>query len=76
MADMRIRIPKSLESERKSLEIKVGNVISMEAKRKALSDFMDGLLSSGNQVGDEELIAIGRLVKKGRAEKLRAMAAQ
>jgi len=76
MSELRVRVPESLEGEKKTLEIKVNSVISLEEKRKSLSDMMDRMLKGGQQVGDEELVSMGRLVKKGRAGKLRALAAQ
>jgi hypothetical protein len=76
MSEFRVRVPKSLEGERKSLEVKVSSVINLEEKRKLLSDMVDDLLKGGNQVGDSELVSLGRMVKKGRAERLRSVAAQ
>jgi hypothetical protein len=70
MSEFKVRIPKSLEGERKALEIKVSSVINLEEKRKFLSDLMDEMLRGGKQLSDEELVSLGRMVKKGRAERL------
>ena len=76
MSEFKVHIPKSLEGERKALEIKVSSVINLEEKRKFLSDLMDEMLRGGKQLSDEELVSLGRMVKKGRAERLQAIAAQ
>jgi len=54
MSEFKVHVPKSLEGEKKSIEIKVGEMISLEEKK-------------AKQLSDEELVEMGRELKRSNA---------
>lgn len=73
MAELKIKIPKLLEEDASRLEKDVGEFISLEEKRKLLSLFIDGIMKSARQLSEDELVKLGRELKKGRFWKLKQM---
>jgi hypothetical protein len=67
MSEFKVHVPKSLEGEKKSIEIKVGEMISLEEKKKLLSDFIDKAMEGAKQLSDEELVEMGRELKRSNA---------
>jgi hypothetical protein len=68
MGEFKVHVPKSLEGEEKAIEIKVGGVISLEEKKKLLSDFIDETMKGAKQLNDKELVKMGRELKRSRAQ--------
>ncbi len=71
MAEVVIEIPKMLEDERSEMEHKLREVVKLEVRRKTISAFFDGLMKGAKQLSDEELVSLGRQIKKGRYEELK-----
>lgn len=72
MAKIEINIPELLLEDSKKIEAEVDELISKEKKRKLLSLFLDEVMKDAGQLNEEELVKLGRAVKKGRYEKLKA----
>lgn len=60
-----------LESETKKIHKEVVELISTEEKIKSLSLFVDNVMKGAKQLPKEELVKLGRLVKKGRFNTLK-----
>ena len=73
MAELKVKIPKLLEGDADKLEKDVEDLIASEEKRKLLSLFIGGVMKGAKQLSKEELVELGRSVKKGRFEKLKQM---
>lgn len=68
-----MKIPKELEGETERIEREIEELVSSEEKRKLISAFIDEAMKGADQLSKEELIKLGREVKRGRAEKLHEM---
>ncbi len=73
MPELVVKVPMLLRGEVKRLEDEVNELVSMEEKRKLLSMFFDEIMKGARQLTEEEVIKLGRNLKKGRADKLRSM---
>lgn len=73
MAEIVVKIPRPLEGEAGRIERQIEELVSTEEKRKLLSRFIDEVMKGAKQLSEEELVRLGREVKRGRAEKLREM---
>ncbi|MDI6884449.1 MAG: hypothetical protein QMD00_04935 [Hadesarchaea archaeon] len=73
MAEIVVKIPEPLEEEAARIEREIKELVSSEEKRKLLSLFIDEVMKGAKQLSEEELVKLGREVKRGRAEKLREM---
>jgi len=73
MSELKVRIPRSLEGEVGKIEKEVEELILMEEKRKLLSMFVDEVMGGAKELSREELVKLGREIKKGRSEKLHKM---
>ena len=73
MSEFVVRVPKTLKGEEERLEVKVRELVSLEEKRKMLSLFFDELMKGAKQLKEEEIVELGREIKKGRFNKLKAM---
>lgn len=71
MAEIVVKLPKCLEGEVEQVKRRVSEEIAFEAKRRALLDFIDEVMKGAKQLSDEELVRLGKEIKKGRSEKLR-----
>ena len=71
MVEIKVRIPEPLEEETERIERKIEEFVSTEEKRKLLSLFIDEVMKGAKQLSEDELVKLGREVKRGRAEKLR-----
>ena len=71
MADLSIKLPKLLEGDRAKLEKKIDELVTSEAKRKALLKFIDETMKGSKRLSDRELVKLGRKIKKGRFEQLK-----
>lgn len=71
MGILKVEIPRLLEAETKKIEGEVEELISLEEKRKLLSLFIDKVMKSAKRLSKEELVKLGKEVKKGRFEKLK-----
>lgn len=70
MDDLKIKLPKSLKSEKTRLERNIEEIIVFEEKRKKLLKFIDELMKGAKNIDDEELVKLGKTLKKGRYKKL------
>ena len=68
---MEIKLPKILEKDKSNVEKRIGELVSFEAKRKSLLEFIDETMKGAAQLDDEELVKFGKKIKKGRFEKLK-----
>lgn len=73
MAELKVKIPKSLEGETDKIEKQVEEIISSEEKRKLLSNFINEVMIGSKQLSEDELVDLGRKARKGRFEKLKQM---
>ena len=73
MSELKVKIPELLEEESVKIEKDIEELISSEEKRKLLSLFIDEVMKGSKQLSKEELIELGRSVKKGRFEKFKQM---
>ena len=71
MAELSVKLPKVLEEDKAKLEKKIGELITLEAKRKALLRFVDETMKGAKQLSDKELVKLGRKLKKGRFRQLK-----
>jgi len=73
MTELRFEIPSSLKDETERIGKKVEELISLEEKRKLLSMFIDEVMKGAKQLSEDEIVRLGREIKKGRFEKLKEM---
>lgn len=71
MPEIVIKIPEELIDEKNFLERRIMEMVNFEAKRKALLNFLDEAMKGAAELSDEELVNLGRKIKKGRFEKLK-----
>jgi hypothetical protein len=71
MAKLVVEVPELLGEEMGKIEREVKELISLEEKRKLLSLFIDEVMKGAKQLSEEELVELGREVKRGRFEKLK-----
>lgn len=71
MPEIVIKIPEELSDEKNFLERRIMEMVNFEAKRKALLNFLDEAMKGAAELSDEELVNLGRKIKKGRFEKLK-----
>ena len=71
MAELKVEIPGLLEKESGRIEREVEEFISEEEKRKLLSMFMEDVMKGGKQLGKDELVKLGREIKRGRFKELK-----
>jgi SpoVK/Ycf46/Vps4 family AAA+-type ATPase len=73
MAKLVVEVPELLGEEMGKIEREVKELISLEEKRKLLSLFIDEVMKGAKQLSEEELVELGREVKRGRFEKLKQL---
>ena len=73
MPKLVIEIPEMLKEDMERIKREVMELISAEEKRKLISLFIDEVMKGAKQLTEDELIKLGREVKKGRFEKLKKM---
>lgn len=73
MAKLVVEVPELLEEEIGNIEKEVKELISLEEKHKLLSLFMDEVMKGAKQLSEEEIVELGREVKRGRFEKLKQL---
>jgi len=73
MSELVIEVPGLLREEIDRIEREVAELISFEEKRKLLSMFIDEVMKGAEQLNKDELIELGREIKKGRFKKLKQM---
>ena len=73
IAEIVVEVPGLLREETGRIEKEIGELVSMEEKRKLLSLFIDEVMEGARQLSKDELVKLGREVKKGRFEKLKQM---
>ena len=71
MSELVVEVPGLLRGEVGKLEREIEELISWEEKRKLLSLFMDEVMKDAKQLSEDELVTLGREIKKGRFEKLK-----
>ena len=71
MEELSVKIPKSLEGDKDMLEKKISELIILEAKRKEFIRLADETMKGAKQLGDKELVELGRKFKKGRFGELK-----
>ena len=71
MEEIKIKLPENLKERKVQLQRAMEKMVLEEEKRKTLSLLFEKLLSGGKQIPDEELVEMGRMVKKGRYTKLK-----
>lgn len=70
MEDLDIKLPDTLKSEKTRLKKRIGELIVFEEKRKKLLKFMDEIMKDADDLNDEELVKLGKKIKKGRFKKI------
>lgn len=70
MEDLDIKLPDTLKSEKTRLKKRIGELIVFEEKRKKLLKFIDEIMKDADNLSDDELIKLGRKIKKGRNKKV------
>jgi len=70
MKDLDIKLPDTLKSEKTRLKKRIGELIVFEEKRKKLLKFIDEIMKDADDLNDEELVKLGRKIKKGRFKKI------
>ena len=73
MSELVVEVPGLLRGEVGKIEREIEELISWEEKRKLLSLFMDEVMKDAKQLSEDELVKLGREIKKGRFEKLKQM---
>lgn len=73
MAEIKVKIPKELEPEVDRIEREIEELVSSEQKSKLIARFVDDAMKGASQLGEEELVELGRAMKRGRAEELRGL---
>jgi hypothetical protein len=71
MPELVIDIPEMLKEDMERIKREVMELISAEEKRKLISLFIDEVMKGAKQLTEDELIKLGREIKKGRFEKLK-----
>jgi len=71
MEELTVKIPDSLKGDKGVLEKKIGELVTLEAKRKQLIRLADETMKGAKQLGDKELVELGRKLKKGRFKELK-----
>ncbi|MBI3412584.1 MAG: hypothetical protein HY051_00700 [Candidatus Aenigmarchaeota archaeon] len=71
MTDVEIKLPKILEKNKSEVEKRIGELVSFEAKRRSLLEFIDETMKGAAQLDDEELVRFGKKIKKGRFDNLK-----
>lgn len=64
MEDLDIKLPDSLKDEKTQLKKRIGDLIVFEEKRKKLLRFIDEIMKDADHLDDEELVKLGRKLKK------------
>lgn len=70
MEDLDIKLPDTLKSEKTRLKKRIGELIVFEEKRKKLLKFIDEIMKDADNLNDEELVKLGKKIKKGRFKKI------
>lgn len=70
MKDLEIKLPDNLKSEKPRIKKRIEEFIVFEEKRKKLLNFIDEIMKDAENLNDEELVKLGRKLKKDRFEKL------
>ncbi len=73
MSELVVEVPGLLRGDVGKIEREIEELISWEEKRKLLSLFMDEVMKDAKQLSEDELVKLGREIKKGRFEKLKQM---
>jgi hypothetical protein len=73
MAEIKVKIPKELEPEVDRIEREIEELVSSEQKSKLIAEFVDDVMKGASQLGEKELVELGRGMKRGRAEELRRL---
>lgn len=66
-------LPEDVEEKLKGINLEkvLEEALLYEAKKRALLKFFDEMMKGAKQLPDEELVELGRKIKKGRYERLR-----
>ena len=70
MEDLDIKLPDTLKSEKTRLKKRIGELIVFEEKRKKLLKFIDEIMKDADNLSDDELVKLGRKIKKERSKKV------
>jgi len=70
MEDLDIKLPDTLKSEKTRLKKRIVELIVFEEKRKKLLKFIDEIMKDADDLNDEELVKLGKKIKKGRFKKI------
>ncbi|MFO8077645.1 MAG: hypothetical protein R6U21_03255 [Thermoplasmatota archaeon] len=70
MEDLEIKLPENLKNEKTRLQKQIVELIVFEEKRKKLLKFIDEIMKDAENLDDEELVELGRKIKKDRFNKL------
>ena len=71
MDDLEIKLPKILEREKPRLERRIEELVIFEEKRKKLLGFLDELMKGAKDLGNDDLVKLGRKIKQGRFKNLK-----
>jgi len=71
MDDLEIKLPKILAKEKPRLEKRMEEIIIFEEKRKKLLGFIDEIMKGAKKLKNDDLVKLGRKVKKGRFDHLK-----
>jgi len=73
MAEIVVEVPKGVEKRLKGVKLKkvLEEALLYEAKKRALLKFLDEMMKGAKQLSNEELVRLGREIKKGRYEQLK-----
>ena len=71
MEEIKVKIPRSLENEKIRIEREISELVSSEEKLKMLAVLLNNLMKGANELDKEELVKMGREIKRGRYEKLK-----
>ena len=71
MEKIEISIPGNLKSRKAEIERTVNELVFAEEKRRVLSLLLDRMMSGAEQLSDDDLVALGRKLKKGRFSELK-----
>lgn len=71
MKEIKVTIPENLRDKGAEIERAMRELVFAEEKRRMLSMLLDKLMSNAKQLSDEELVVLGRKLKKGRFNELK-----
>jgi len=73
MTEIKVEVPKGIEEKLKGVKLEkvIEEALLHEARKRALIKLSDEMMKGAKQLSDEELVRLGRELKKGRYEDLR-----